>query len=686
MPETAAKPKQYTPQEFAAIYKQQYPQFSKVPDDQLVQQVLSSHPELRERILTGVTTTYRGNQAVSSRFTTSNSSPIVRKQTGKEAAAQAAGEAAQEPPEATMMESFAGAPAGDVKAAQSDPRKLGAILPPALAALATASAGPESSMIRRSFGRALPAGAAGGLINEGIQHATGGERKGYGTAALEGGGVQALLEMLGGIVGWPLQRLTGGMRSGMPVSDAERANAKFKLGLTPRDLTPESEMAAAGQFHIERNPYTHRTAETARDSMRVQVKNALGNVSETFGNTDLNIAGQRVQHEVKFTSKRVFQQEVDRLDSIVNAYGHGHLVDIRNLKTAAENEMKAIVGAMTYGTMPDPLTGDPQMLALQRPGGVRSMILEDITKLDDLTPFNAVKDLRSRLMGLSRKGAGDLFTNESTGTAKKYVQLLTQDLDASAKGKPDLERSWNKFRNFTRKGYTIFQAGEIKKMLRSNPEDVAAVIGKDGITEAIKARRAILGYSTKYGNPEEAAAGVKAWDDFRLAYAGSQIIQGQPLQLHARLAEINPKVLDTIFNTDAKGRLALKTLKELAAATSQVKELPFPRGSLIPAYLEHLATLLPSRIIYNPTASRLMVRGIGGLLSEVKYAGTNPVKKAAAASARGVGGMLTMSSPRIANAIADIGRAIAIAESTEEAFPDISKAQTQAPADASQEP
>lgn len=340
----------------------------------------------------------------------------------------------------------------------------------------------------------------------------------------------------------------------------------------------------------------------------------------------------------------------EELATIRRALNSGEATSLNKAEIALGNAFKSLRGA-SLSAMEE---SDPTRTMLPARGALT--VLKDIAGMSDYVNFNDLNTLRSRLMGVTPETT-ELFGNEAQSKAKHYVQQITQTLDEASKvAGADREGAWHSFRNFTRKGYDVFESGPVEAILKGNPEEAAKAVSGKSITEALQVKRAVLGYAQKYGSLTERRAAEaeaqRAWNGFRDAFLRDKLTDGDPLKLHERLAAISPKVLATIVGSDAKGREVIQNLTELASVTERVQHVSFARGGLFSKFAEHLLAGVLGKAIYNRRASMFLVRGLNGIAKEMAAspsAGRAAIGKAGSFAFENV-------SPRLGTYLADIER------------------------------
>jgi hypothetical protein len=263
--------------------------------------------------------------------------------------------------------------------------------------------------------------------------------------------------------------------------------------------------------------------------------------------------------------------------------------------------------------------------------------------------------------------------------ADMLEDVFKKDIPTTKRG---FEQEWNRFRNFTRKGADVFDSQIIVDAMNKNPEEVLKLVKGDDITDALRIRRAIKGYSSMYGDPLDQAKGELAWRKFQVGYLRDNVLgqlDGNMGKLEDYLNQMSPAVKKVIFDDPISQQTLLRLSKIGRALKDADKNLGVLMGHQDPladlgsqkGWIRSIRPYVVAKMAWSPTATRFFLRGLQGLAdspptnSKVKDFVTQTVLGKGSRAALKAGGMLT--NRRLGAAMADIIRAYDIANVYDEA-------------------
>jgi hypothetical protein len=527
-----------TVEQFAARIKAKYPQYRNVPDDRLVHAIIAKYPEYQSR----VEIPYR---------------PI------SDARISA-------PPPVGSLRWFKEKGWNLVDVLTNQLPNIGGGVG---GALGLASGGPVGAVGGAGIG-----GITGEAARVPIRKALFGETpENYGKFLREmtsAGAEQAVYEALGQMV----RPVSSVARKLARPENARIASEATRLGvdLTGPELAP-GPLSTTAQKALKALPISNVIAEQGRAKQLQQGVEVANRIIRAVGEPwPTRAMGIETKEAIERRGAPLFKAQVDKLSSILNVQTMNTEVDITGLKREAADELARIEQLKTrpVDILPrdakhyvDPLHGVAPDVTLKTaeaaPG--RRKILEDIVNMKDRVRFSDLRDLRSKWMGIGPETT-ELMSNEAKGTAKHYVQQMTAELDDAVRGTP-AETTWHHFREFTKRGAAVMEDANLVAMLNKYPERATEMVGKNDVTAALNVRRAVLRFAQKYGTPEQQAMAESAWNKFRSAWFGKNVLGAEGGQIPAeglltlakRIKEVDPNVLKVMFGDQEGQRLLYNT-------------------------------------------------------------------------------------------------------------------------------
>lgn len=663
-PDKSSKPK-LTVEDFAAKYKASNPAYKGYDDATLVNMILRDHPDFASRIQSSQTYSLQNKSTGGV-----NSYQVVKRGQEGFPSGQTVSSVSEQQRSQTLGELES---EHNLMGESPEVYALTEMLPTLGGMAGSLYGGGAARMGGSALLRRMGYSALGGMLGEegaqGVKRLANTPDKptdfvGSQIPVLESGLMQGGMEGAGELAGLVPKRIMAGTNAGRPWSEAEMANARMSLGLTPKSLSTNPHLKLA-ETAVESNPAGNLMARQARENAEKQVQYQLFKASK-FDRSPVDWAafGRRLKNYMP-ESKQVFQEQVQFLSDQLDRQTEGVTADTTEIKRLARSELRQIQSKQTTGIGPDELMSGGR-LRIHDPSAGRRMILEDILKLNDEVPFRVLNNFRSRLMNAGRGAEDSMFASENQSTAKFYTKKVTEALDKAVsfgpetvrldlegtapmnrrlssaalsnwhhlpegtvaemtsrtRPTPEIRTAWNAFRNFTRKGYDSLEHPSVENILKADPEAVADGIGPRDVTGARAMKRAIKTYvmapAGRGGTAAQQQAALRMWDEMRQAWTQRYLLSGKLEEFPERLAKVtnvpsNKGVLD-IFADDAKGRAAKASLVQLAVVIDKMGKLPFPkRGNLLFSYIEHLYTTPIAHVIYNPKSAIFLTRGLAGL-------------------------------------------------------------------------
>jgi hypothetical protein len=663
----------YTIPEFAQLLKRQYPNVASMDDYRLVGQYLQKYPQFKTRVHVETPSP----QDITARLSRGPIAQSHRRTLALKAAGTAAGPisgAATLAPVLGQVVAGSQATGEAIAGAEEDPQILSLEKTnPELAekvrrgryfrALPFIGAAAASGGEGR-FGYALLRSLLGGMAGRAMEDVG---RAGVGSPEtpqtlpdlgqdiITGGAEQGAYEVAGRTIAYPFRRVATGVMNRASRTLPEEVGGRYGIHFTPGQVSRKT-IPSALERRAEYNPFAREMVEAGRTEQKESANRAVtGLVDRLLGTTPANIGGKRTQAAITDIGSPIFKRNVDRLQSILNARVIRVRVNTLALKAEAQHELSEALQLVRSGQGAAALT-------TAQPASGRLAILQDIVKLPDAVPFSTLMQLRTKWMGIGPQTT-ELLSNEAKGTAKHYVQRVTQELDDRLRGTPAMV-DWLKFRNFTRRGAEVFESDAIVQALNREPEKAVNQVGPKDITNALRMRRAVVSYAEKYGTRDEIQEAQRGWRNFQNTYVRDQILaplRGDMTRLSERLDEFKPQVLNTIFS-DARSRTLITQLRQIGKAMERInQDVRVMHGHevmTVRAYLGAAGAVPIAKVAYSPTATKFYLRGLAGLAE----ASRRPTVRAG-------GRFIEGTSPYLGRAFADIARAYALVGLYKEPLP-----------------
>lgn len=532
-------------------------------------------------------------------------------------------------PKATISPKIPLAPANPT--VKSVEQRLYKWIPAAAAGTASLAIGPEGPLLYSALASA-GGGAAGKLAEQALEGKLRSQTpiqtlKQDALSAL----TQGLAEVGGRAVAGPLiskmlkgsdvpgASLAGTDMSGRDISDiARRSGARItipELKKSPAglDLQSLSEMGIIGH---KIGTKAKLQTESAMDSFADKVANTISARSSPLA------SGTQVRDALWQANKAFKRQASDIWDNKLIALGKNAPADFTPLIEEAQREYEAppFVIQRNVGKFglkrETPLPDAPKV-----PG-----LLENVMNLKPEGNFAdgiAIKNYLDRFTGPENKPFADPGSQRIARLLRKRL-MEVMDSSADEAGGP-LKEQWRQGRQFYAEGRRVYESRIIQSLMKKDPELIAKSIHPGESTNVEMVKKALLGHGQN----------AAAWNTFRRQYIQSNLLgeSSKPLaggifSLKERLSLAGNEQLKAIFGDDATGKTALRDLSLIAEAASRVQPI---RQHTIARIIESAAPVaalfrpeaaaaelagievgpaIMAKVIYSPTATRLLVRGI----------------------------------------------------------------------------
>lgn len=298
----------------------------------------------------------------------------------------------------------------------------------------------------------------------------------------------------------------------------------------------------------------------------------------------------------------------------------------------------------------------PKML----PAGYRDQLKlnEMVQNMPPARSFPEMLELRDRLRDLSQRSS---LSPEARTFAGKLEAETTHLLDeAVARVHPELTRTFNTYKELQLEGDRVFKGSALKRMLQGDAVDAARTIGGKNIAEARNFKKAIFDWPHTAqrvrggipNRPQATGEAQAAWNTFRDTWLRETLTDGDPLLLHKRMAEVDPRVLEEIVGSDPEGVVVVDNLKKMAQATALIDHLPLYMRERAMGLLRRTFYAPLGRAVYSPAFAKAYTNGLRGLFAEM-------APKAGAVGAAGKTGtfVVNVMSPKVVTALANLNRA-----------------------------
>lgn len=505
-------------------------------------------------------------------------------------------------------------------------------IPPAAAGAASLAVGPEGPLVYAALASA-GGGAAGKLAEQALE---GKLRSQTHAETLKqdalAGLTQGLAEVGGRDIAGPLiskmlkgseipgASLAGTDMSGRDISDiARRSGARItipELKKSPMglDIQGLSEMGIVG----------HKIGTKAKSQTESAISSFADQVANTISARSSPLAsGTQVRDALWQANKAFKRQASDIWDNKLIALGKNAPADFTPLIEEAQKEYNAppsLVIQRNIGKFglkrETPLPDAPQVPGLL--GNIMSLKPEG-NFADGIT----IKNYLDRFTGPSNTILADPGSQRIARLLRKRL-MEVMDSSADEAGGP-LKEQWKQGRQFYAEGRRVYESRIVQSLMKKDPELIAKSIHPGESTNVEMVKKALLGHGQN----------AAAWNTFRRQYIQSNLLGGssKPLaggifSLKERLSLAGNEQLNAIFGDDATGKTALRDLSLIAEAASRVQPI---RQHTIARIIESAAPVaalfrpeaaaaelagievgpaIMAKVIYSPTATRLLVRGI----------------------------------------------------------------------------
>lgn len=407
-------------------------------------------------------------------------------------------------------------------------------------------------------------------------------------------------------------------------------------------------------------------------------------------------AGQLLSEGISRGSK-LMHREAEQLYPALyaDAAKSGAVIDITNLKQGVIKDLQTASRRSITAGVSNLKDADNFTLT---PGSVQD-IYNNILHAPNQISLEQAQALREGLRDYQPK-PDDIFRDRAGATASHYQGQLTQAIKDSLTAHDKVAGTqfgsrFNDITSFYRSGAYVFDrssVADLQHMAQKSPESLINSIGAGEISKVQAVKKALLGFQNT-ATPAEAAANKAAYQSFQRKFAEQKLLgigQGTPadlIGLNDRLNKMGPDMLNEVYS-DPAGRQFLHDTRLLGEAFSRVKSLSgsnamgiasFIRGAeamlttgiglrspaALPATMSGIAAFeatppLLTKALYNPTATRFLLKGIAGMAAESQRGLVSGLGKSVAAG-----------SPYLGQGAADIMRAFQIAQTTAEAFPSL---------------
>lgn len=542
--------------QFAQAYREKYkdvhPEWSSIPDDQLVDNFLSVNPKWRTRII-GAAAPMTGTAKIGGPASDIAPSGGGRSPALREAGYDVGNWMAELPPAITSA----------IGAAMMAPTGPGGMIAGAGAGSVPGSLielGAKRLLFPPSKGwEPLTAESASKTIMKNLALNTAFEGLGRGAQYLPGGPRALRLAMK------ELERPEN--------LDVLGTSKEFDLGLTYPQIAPSPRNIVRYSAFPRSMKEPALMMERGDEAIIGRGEQAVGGLPEkAFGRQAVtgtrDVSGRIVQEETQRTGERLFKEQSGKLYSDFNLRAQGMTAKpgaIDQIRNALKQEMKERKATRKQLTR----QGAGINELLQRSDRTRE-IYRDILRLPDNAPVTALNELRSRLMK-ETPSIIEPISGEAPGQAKFFVRKLTEVIDDAIRGTP-AEGAWKSYRSFYDKGADVFESRQVVDMLNKEPEKFTSYVGPQDITAAKRMRSAIMGYAQGLGTAQDKATAMSAWNRFRAQWVNENLLTGDITGLSGRIKAIDPEVLRTILH-DPDGKRLLRNATRIGAAIDRVTML-----------------------------------------------------------------------------------------------------------------
>lgn len=258
-------------------------------------------------------------------------------------------------------------------------------------------------------------------------------------------------------------------------------------------------------------------------------------------------------------------------------------------------------------------------------------LTEALQGTPDRLNFREAQIIRSQLLKAVR-GMKDTLPDKYIGIGKKITSLIDQEMETGATSlDPRAYRAWRAANEFTKARHALFDRTIVGDLLdESSPELIGEKLKATHVTDARAITQAFRTYE-QYASPQQKVQMQKAFGVFQQRYLADLV--ADPSKITKSLTAAKP-TLDVLM-TDPKARAALSGLRNLGIlmdrmtpvkgashwllyetighATGLTLGYATAGAASVPAALAatETAPYILARILYNPTAKKFLMEGVG---------------------------------------------------------------------------